>query len=59
VDVQTGATTNIAKQQRRLYDFLESNNINSTFLQATYDSNGIINGWEKINKETLAKEPYN
>jgi len=54
-----GATTSITKQQRRLYDFLDSLNINSTFLQATYNSNGFINGWEKINKDTLAKEPCN
>ena len=59
VNVQTGATTSIAKQQRRLYDFLDSNNVNATFLQATYDANGRIDGWEKINKTTLAKEPCN
>jgi hypothetical protein len=59
VNIEQGQTTSINKQQRKLYDYLASKNINTTFLEATYDNNGFINGWEKINKQTLAKEPCN
>jgi len=58
VKIQQGLNTSLLKQQRRLYDFLSSKNINLTFYEAKYE-NGFISGWEKINKTTLNKEPCN
>jgi len=51
--------TSVPEQQRRLYDYLESINVNVTFFEATYDDNNFIDEWEKVNRESLAKEPCN
>ncbi|WP_452219200.1 hypothetical protein [Lacinutrix undariae] len=50
--------TDIYKQQRHLFAFLQEYNVNLSLYQAD-QSGGFITGWRKINKETLAKENCN
>jgi len=53
------STTTVAKQQRHIYKLLGKYNLNMSLYQANYDANGFISDWQKINKETLEKEPCN
>ena len=53
------STTYIGKQQEHLYNLFSKFNLNLSLYEANYDSNGFINDWQKINKETLEKEPCN
>lgn len=54
---QLGKYTDISKQQHRLFDFLKTANLGISLYEANYDSNGYVEGWQKINKENLTKEP--
>ena len=51
--------TTLGKQQRHLFNLLEKYNLSMSLYEANFDANGFINGWQKINKESLAKEPCN
>jgi hypothetical protein len=53
------STTTIAKQQEHLFNLLDKNNLNISLYEANFDNNGFVNDWQKINKDSLAKEPCN
>ena len=49
--------TTIEKQQKHLYNLFSKFNLKLSLYEANYDSNGLIDNWQKINKDTLEKEP--
>lgn len=53
------STTTVEKQQAHIYNLLSKYNLNMSMYEANYSANGFINDWQKINKETLEKEPCN
>jgi hypothetical protein len=53
------STTTVAKQQQHLYDLLSEFNLNMSVFEANYNLNGSVSNWQKINKETLEKDPCN
>lgn len=52
-------TTTIFKQQRHIYNLFSKYNLNMSLYEANYDENNRIDNWQKINKETLQKDPCN
>lgn len=48
--------TDIFKQQRHLFKFLNKNNLNLSLYEANFDDNGRVDNWQKINKNTLESE---
>lgn len=51
--------TDIYKQQNHLYALFQQFGLSMSLYEANYDSNGLVDNWEKINKDTLEKEPCN
>jgi len=51
--------TDILKQQRHLFDFLDNFNLNISIYEANFGDDGRIDNWQKINKNTLEQEPCN
>ncbi len=51
--------TDIYKQQRHLFKHLEKYNLNISLYEANFDTNGKVNHWKKINKDTLQQEDCN
>lgn len=52
-------TTTLDKQQRHIFNLLDNYNLNMSLYEANFDNDGFVNGWQKINKNTLDKEPCN
>ncbi|QMU64642.1 MAG: hypothetical protein GKR88_10305 [Flavobacteriaceae bacterium] len=51
--------TDIFKQQRHLFKHLEKYNLNISLYEANFNDLGLVDHWQKINKETLEQEPCN
>lgn len=49
--------TTISKQQGHLFKLLDKLNLSISLYEANFDNNNLVDNWQKINKDTLEKEP--